>query len=168
MERFELGEERFPLIFSAFRAFQHLLTVEAQLACLSRVRSHLAEGGRFAFDVFNPRADRIWVEEEPEAPDLQFRQDGDEVVRYVASRLDRASQVATLEMRYERRRQGRVVGNEVVRFRMRWFTRFELEHLMARAGFDDVAIHGDFDRSPVGRDSPSLVVVAHRGPSRRD
>lgn len=32
--------------------------------------------------------------------------------------------------------------------------------LMARAGFEDVRIHGDFDRSPVGPDSPAYVVVA--------
>ena len=31
---------------------------------------------------------------------------------------------------------------------------------LARAGFSDVQIHGDFDRSPVGNDSPSFVVVA--------
>jgi hypothetical protein len=53
-----------------------------------------------------------------------------------------------------------VLANEFAHFRLRWFTRWELEHLMARAGFGDVVIHGDFDRSPVGRDSPSLIVVA--------
>ena len=43
---------------------------------------------------------------------------------------------------------------------MGWFTRFELEHLMARAGFDPVDIFGDFDRRPVDRDTPAYVVLA--------
>ena len=73
---------------------------------------------------------------------------------------DRAAQLLHVTMRYERWRDGRVVANEEARFQMRWFHRFELEHLMARAGFDDVRIYGDFDRSPVGRDSPAFVVVA--------
>lgn len=163
MQDLDVAGERFALIFSAFRAFQHLDTVASQLACLARVKAHLAPGGCFAFDVFNPRLDRIWVEEEPEEADLRFQQDGEEVVRYVASRRDRASQTVFLDMRYERRREGRVVGNETATFRMRWFTRFELEHLLARAGFAEVAIFGDFDRSPIGRESPSLVVVACPG-----
>jgi len=160
MQEFDLGDERFALIYAPFRVFQHLYTVEAQLACLARVRAHLAPGGRLAFDVFNPRLDRIWIEDVPEEQDLRFSQDGEEVVRYVATQRDRPSQLMQLTMRYERRREGRVVGNEFARFRMRWYTRFELEHLMARAGFDEVAIYGDFDRSPLGRESPSLIVVA--------
>ena len=58
------------------------------------------------------------------------------------------------------RRAGEPVGSEEARFRMRWFTRYELEHLLARAGFGEVSIYGDFDRTPVGRGRPSRVVVA--------
>lgn len=163
MQDFDLGDARFALIYSAFRVFQHLYTVKDQLACLARVRAHLAPGGRFAFDVFNPRVDRIWIEEVPEEPDLRFSHEGEDVVRYVASRRDRPGQLLYLDMRYERSRDGQVVANDIARFRLRWYTRWELEHLMARAGFDDVVIYGDFDRSPVGRDSPSLVVVASVG-----
>ena len=43
---------------------------------------------------------------------------------------------------------------------MRWFWRYELEHLLHRAGFTDISIYGDFDRSPVGRHSPAFVVLA--------
>ena len=69
-------------------------------------------------------------------------------------------QIQRIEMRYERRRAGQLVANETTRFAMRWFYRFELEHLMARAGFREVAIHGDFDRRPPGPDTPAFVVVA--------
>jgi len=43
------------------------------------------------------------------------------------------------------------------------FTRYELEHLLARAGFHDVSIYGDFDRSPCVPGCPELVVVATKG-----
>ena len=32
--------------------------------------------------------------------------------------------------------------------RMRWFYRYEVEHLLARAGFEVVAFYGGFDRRP--------------------
>jgi SAM-dependent methyltransferase len=160
MQAFDLPGERFGLIYSAFRAFQHLYTVEDQLACLACVRRHLAPGGRFAFDVFAPRPARTALLEEPEAADLRFAHEGEEVVRYATVTRDPVAQILSVHFRYERSRDGRVVGNEHASFRMRWFWRYELEHLMARAGFSEVRIHGDFDRSPVSAESPAFVVVA--------
>jgi len=163
MQEFDLGGERFRLIFSAFRAFQHLYTIEDQIRCLARVRAHLEHDGRFAFDVFQPRLERLCLDEEPEAEDLRFRLGDEEVVRHARVSRDRAAQLLQVTMRYERWRGGRVVANEEARFQMRWFHRFELEHLMARAGFDDFHVYGDFDRSPVERASPAFVVVASAG-----
>jgi hypothetical protein len=130
-----LANERFGLIFSAFRAFQHLYTVEDQLACLARARAHLAPGGRFAFDVFAPRLARMALLEEPEAVDLRFEHDGEQVARHAAVTRDPVAQILNVRFRYERSRDGVVVGNEHAHFRMRWFWRYELEHLLARAGF---------------------------------
>lgn len=160
MQEFDLGRARFKLIFSAFRAFQHLYTVEDQLACLDCARRHLAPGGVVAFDVFNPNYSRMGVNEEPEAEDLRFPLNGEEVVRYAHVTRDTARQLLHVAMRYERRRSGAVVGNERSEFDMRWFHRYELEHLLARSGFDDVAICGDFEGGPVSADSPAFVVVA--------
>ncbi len=160
MRDFDLGDARFGLIFSAFRAFQHLVTVEDQLRCLARVRAQLASDGCFAFDVFNPRLERLLLEDEPEAEDLRFEHDGEQIVRYARALRDRARQTMRVGFRYERHAGGRVVGNERTEFSMRWFHRYELEHLLARAGFEDVAIYGDFEGAPVSPDSPALVVVA--------
>ena len=164
MQAFDLPGERFGLIFSAFRAFQHLYTVEDQLACLDCARRHLAPGGRVAFDVFAPRAARMALAEEPEAVDLRFELDGEQVARYAQVTRDYVEQILHVRFRYERSREGRVVGSEHASFRMRWFWRYELEHLLARAGFSQVEIFGDFERRPVAADCPAFVVVA-RGPA---
>ena len=52
-----------------------------------------------------------------------------------------------------------------VTFSMRWFWRYELEHLLYRAGFTEVDMFGDFDRSPIRHDSPAFLAVARE--SRR-
>ena len=151
---------RFALIYSAFRAFQHLYTVEDQLACLACVRRHLAPGGVLAFDTFNPNYARLAIAEEPEAEDLRFSLNGEEVVRHAHVTRDLVHQLLHVRMRYERWRGGEVVGNEHAEFDMRWFHRFELENLLARAGFEDVAIYGDFDGTPLSPTSPAFVIVA--------
>ncbi len=163
MQRFDLGGERYRLIFSAFRAFQHLVEVEDQLSCLACVRRHLAPGGLFAFDVFAPRLERIAQHEEPERVDVRFELDGEEVVRYTSVKRDHARQLMSVAMRYERRRAGGVVHNDVVEFRMRYFHRYELEHLVHRAGFESVEILGGFDGRPYDQVSGETVVLARAG-----
>ena len=52
-------ERTFALVTIPFRAFQHLLTVEDQIACLTCVRRHMADDGRFIVDVFNPSLEML-------------------------------------------------------------------------------------------------------------
>jgi SAM-dependent methyltransferase len=148
MVDFDLGAERFRLVYSAFRPFQHLLTVAEQLGCLAAVRRHLAPEGLLAFDVFAPDLARIARPEEPESEEVRFEQDGETVIRYASMTRDLAAQVTDVHFRFERRRGDRVVGEERTSFRMRWFHRYEVEHLLARAGFEVVDVYGDFDRRP--------------------
>ena len=58
MRRFALGR-RFELIFVAFNSLLHLMTNEALAECFACVREHLAPGGTFAFDVFNPSVEML-------------------------------------------------------------------------------------------------------------
>jgi len=160
MQNFDLGPARFGLIFSAFRALQHLYTVEDQLACLGCVLRHLAPGGLFAFDVFAPDLGRIARAEEAEVEEGRFPDGDDEIVRLTSVRRDLATQTQDVTMRLQRWRGGCAVGEEVERFRMRWYHRYELEHLLARAGFEIVALYGGFDRRPYDHVSGETVIVA--------
>jgi len=160
MESFDLGAQRFRLIFSAFRAFQHLDTVEQQLACLARVRAHLEPGGLFAFDVFYPKLENMAKDGEPEVLELTFTHEGRTVRRFMSITRDRVGQLIHLTMRYVEETGAGPAKETIVKFSMRWFWRYELEHLLRRAGFTDVVIYGDFDRSPIGRTSPAFVVLA--------
>lgn len=159
MQDFDLGSDRFALIFSAFRAFQHLQTIEDQLACLACVRRHLAPGGTLAFDVFGPIFESMHAAERPVTEGVRFEHEGEEVVRHDAVTHDHAAQVIHVTMRYERRSGGEVLGDDTARFSMRYFFRFELEHLLARAGFADVTIHGGFDRRPWEYPCEQVVVA---------
>src|SRR5207248_818933 len=58
MDDFEY-DQKFSLIYVAFRSFQHLLHVSQQLKCLQLVRKHLKEDGIFIMDVFAPNLDRL-------------------------------------------------------------------------------------------------------------
>ena len=46
---------------------------------------------------------------------------------------------------------------------MRYLFRYEVEHLLARSGFEVEALFSDFDRSPIGSKYPGeLIFVARK------
>ena len=160
MASFDLEPERFALIFSAFRSFQHLLTVEDQLSCLGTVRRHLKPGGLFAFDVFAPKLERIAVFDEKEFEEVRWPDGDGEILRFTSVRRDPATQIMDVTFRYETRRAGSSTTSTAVRTRMRWFFRYELEHLLVRAGFSRLEFFGGFDRRPYDYFSGETVVIA--------
>ena len=164
MQDFDLGADRFTLIYAAFRGFQHLLEVEDQLRCLACVRRHLAPGGVFAFDVFAPIFASLAQGGRPEVDDARFELEGESVVRYVRTAVDVVAQRLDVAVRYERSRAGEIVSNESTPLAMRYFFRYELEHLLARAGFSS-EFYGGFDRRPFDHVSGETVVVARPTPA---
>lgn len=166
MRAFDLGST-FALVTIPFRPFQHLITVDEQLACLDTVRRHLAPGGTLIVDVFNPLLDLIAqpITGEDVAEGSEFATPDGRRVSRTFRRVghDQANQVQQLELIYyvthPDGRQERVVHA----FGMRYFFRFEVEHLLARAGFDVQHLYADFDRSPFGSKGPSeLIFVARK------
>jgi len=162
---FHLGRT-YGLIMIPFRPLQHLVTVEEQLLCLSCVREHLAPGGRLAFDVFHVHPPLLAgpvtpeeVEDFPEIalPDGRFLR---RAFRFAARH--RSVQCNDVEIIYYLRMPGGETRRIVHAFPFRYFYRYEMEHLLARAGLRIAALYGDFDRSPFGDDSAEMVFLAER------
>jgi len=162
---FDLGR-RFDLVIAPFRVLQHLTTTDAQLGFLGSVAIHLAPGGRLAFDVFNPRFDKLVSadgKEREDTPDTPLK-DGRSFRRTGrVSRVRWIDQVSEIELIYyvSSEPSGKV-HRYVQSFDMRWFLRAELVHLLARAGFSVRSIYGDFDRSTLTDRSPEQIVCAER------
>jgi SAM-dependent methyltransferase len=164
MRHFDLGRN-FRLATIPFRPFQHLLTVEDQLACLGTTRRHLAASGRLVFDIFNPSirnlarpADGAETDEEPPFT----LPDGRSVVRrHRVLERDLINQIVVGEIIYYVTHPDGRHERLVQPLRMRYLFRFEAEHLLARAGFAVEQVYSDFDRSPPGARQPSdLIFVA--------
>ena len=145
MEKLELPNRRFRLVTCPFRAFSHLLDVETELAGLAAVRRHLEPGGTFALDVFDPKLAHIARPEEPEHLAATFHDAGREVQRWDTIKRDPSRQVMTIAFRFASAAPELCGVGEI---QMRWFYRFELEHLLARAGFGELQFFGGFDRRP--------------------
>ncbi|MCB9731002.1 MAG: class I SAM-dependent methyltransferase [Deltaproteobacteria bacterium] len=150
------------LVYSAFRSFQHLLSPDEQLAGLVEMRRALRPGGTVAIDLFDPDY-RLLHDAEPFLVARYPRAGGGTIERYDSRRILRAEQLVEVGFRWiERDARRRVVADERGSYRIRYTFPYELVHLVARAGFADVALFGDYDGSPLGDDPRELVLVAKR------
>lgn len=70
MRRFDLGRT-FRLVTTPFRPFQHLTTVDDQIACLQSIRRHMEPAGTLILDLFNPSLPAL-------VDDTRFKEFGDE------------------------------------------------------------------------------------------
>lgn len=156
MEDLDLAGRRFQLITAPFRSLSYLLDVEVQLATIERIRRHLLPAGAFAFDLFDPRLDRLAMIDEPEALATTFEEEGHTTRCYHAVRRDHARQVMHVRFRFEGGPPG---GEGTAEFDLRWYHRFEVQHLLARAGFRNVRFYGGFDRRPWAPWSETVVIA---------
>jgi hypothetical protein len=62
-------------------------------------------------------------------------------------------------MRHERWRAGAKVGEGTSEIRMRWFWRYEIEHLLARASLAIEALYGGFAKEPYDARREMIVVA---------
>jgi SAM-dependent methyltransferase len=170
MTKFDFGE-KFRLVIIPFRPMQHLLEVEDQMSCLESVREHLwADGrrtgerrGRLILDVFQTDAERMHdpaYQEEGLVAEYSMP-DGRRVrIMERVKAFHRAEQRNDVEMIFyvtdARGKEERLV----FAWTLRYFFRYEVEHLLARCGFKVSAVYGDFDRSPLEDGSPEMIFVA--------
>jgi SAM-dependent methyltransferase len=166
MRRFTV-DQTFALATIPFRPFQHLVTVNDQLACLTTIRRHLADDGRLVFDIFNPSLNMLVTKPVGEEFDSDPEVDMDDGRRvYRRGRIvahDRFTQVTQHELIYYISHADGRSERLVHAFSMRNTFRFEAEHLLIRAGYEIEHLYADFDRSPYGSKYPGeLIFVARK------
>jgi SAM-dependent methyltransferase len=170
MRDFDLGQT-FKLITIPFRPFQHLIAVDDQIACLHGVQRHLADDGRLILDLFNPSlpalAREVTGEEQGDEPEFTLL-DGRRVLRRnrIVAR-DVFRQYNDIELIYHVTYPNGGTDRIVHAFPMRYFFRYEVEHLLARCGFTVEALYADYDQSPFGSKYPGeLIFVAKKASER--
>lgn len=147
MRSFDLGRT-FNLIYIPFNTFSILLTVRDQLAALAAVKKHLAPNGVFAFDVFVPDVERLrgelnrWQLEMDES-----FPDGSRVTRDYVREIDTRRQILGLTWRNKEYQDQVLVCEWMTDLTLSYFFPRELEHLLARAGYEIVHYWGDLERN---------------------
>ncbi|MFC1948938.1 class I SAM-dependent DNA methyltransferase [Chloroflexota bacterium] len=166
MTNFDMGET-YKLITIPFRAFQHLISIEEQKGCLENAHRHIDSDGILILDVFRPLFSRLepypeFVAERTDAPDTALP-DGRKLHR--TSRtvgFHPELQYNDIEIIYYVTHLDGKIERLVQSFPMRYYFRYEMEHLLNICGFRVINLFGDFDSSKFTGYSPEMIFVAEK------
>ena len=149
---------KFDLIIAPFRVFMHLTEKEEQLNALNNVHSHLKPGGKFIFDVFIPDLKPL-IKGLDNVTDFEGEYEpGNRVKRIVSTNPDLINQIININFRFEWNK-GITDFSKEWKTPMRFFFRFELEHLIERSKFSKYHIAGDFQWNELNNDSKEFVIT---------
>lgn len=149
---------KFDAVIITYRSFQHLYTVNDQLKALKNIKKHLKPNGFLIFDVYKPSFKFI------ENGDWKWRKD--EIIKLPGIkgkiRIDFRNQYDLVEqvMRGEYRLNYPNNKKEIIPLKMRFFFRFEIEHLLKLGGFNAKNLYGDFSKNEFKNDSTEMVWIA--------
>ena len=152
----ELGK-RFNLIIAPFRVLSHIPDVDDQIKALNAVYDHLGAGGIFIFDLYVPNL-KLLLDGLPPTVDFDGEYaPGKRLRRATSATSDLITQITSVTMAFCWENEGKQSSRDWS-FPMRFFFRYELEHLIARSKLEVKAIYGDFAESPLDSGSKEFLI----------
>jgi len=154
---FDLGE-KFNFIYMTGNAFQAFLNNSDQQALLQNIRKHLTDEGVFAFETRNPDWKEMTTDLNEEEWMTYTNNRGYRVRITETREYDHVAQVLAYTL-YRRWQEDGGNKERVTRIVIRYTFPQELNALLEHNGFRILEQHGDWDRSPLTKDSPSIISV---------
>jgi SAM-dependent methyltransferase len=166
MRDFDL-EAQFALITIPFGPFNCLVSTEEQIHCLDCIRQHLSDAGTLVMDLWYPNLRELPASEngaEIYTAQTPFKMpDGRNVTWGIRNTsVDYGRQIIYEEMFYSIQHPDGHREQLLYPSPMRYFFRYEVEHLLARTGLRPECIYSDFDKEPFGSKYPSELVFLAR------
>ncbi len=153
--------DRFELIVAPFRVMMHLLDKNEQLAALNNVYRHLKSNGKFIFDTFVPDLRQLINGFDNHIDFEAEYEPGKKIKRIVSTKPDLLNQLINVTFRLEWI-ESDGLKQEEWKFPMRFFFRYELEHLIERSAFKNYKILGDYHGKELDANSKEFIVICKK------
>lgn len=163
LEEVDLGKGAFGLTLIPADVFLYNSTVGEQLRWLEAIAAGLAFNGRLIIDLPGPA---LWIDGASDGqPLLAARgvtEDGQAFEAWHVHEDDLATQTRWLQVTYETTAEDGSVRRLKSEHLLRYVYPAEVEHLLARAGFELAALYGDYDAGMLTTESERMIAVATR------
>ena len=163
MRTFDLGQT-FGLIMLPGDSFQFMCTPEDQVKALERFKHHLEPGGMLVVHLDHQSVEWLGnlTGKFEQVNDIIHPRTENVIRKENAWRYEPSTQTAVVITRWhEIGKDGTILQTWTRKpMSLHCVFRFEMEHLLARAGFEDRIVHGDFFKGELKDDSLDMIWVA--------
>ena len=152
---------KFDLIIAPFRVIMHLLEKEEQIAALNNCYRHLNKNGLLIFDAFIPDLNQL-INGLSNRMDFEGEYEpGKMIRRFVSTTPNLIDQTITVNFHLEWQDDNGLKQDDWV-LPMKFYFRYELEHLVERSSFESYKITGDYKGNELKKESKDFIVTCRR------
>ncbi|MBN1597719.1 MAG: class I SAM-dependent methyltransferase [Bacteroidales bacterium] len=152
---------KFDLIIAPFRVIMHLLKKEEQIKAINNVYEHLNRNGKFIFDVFVPELNQL-IKGLDNYTDFEGEYEkGKKIKRTVSTKPDLINQIIDIKFSLEWDEDNEIKHDDWIT-PLRFFFRYELEHLIERSEFSKYKISGDYRENEINQNSKDFILVCKK------
>ena len=149
---------KFDLIIAPFRVMMHLLDKNDQINAINNAYDHLNKGGRFIFDAFVPDLKQL-INGLNNVTDFEGEySEGKKIRRIVSTVPDLMRQVINVKFHLEWEEDDGIKQSDWDT-PLRFFFRYELEHLIERSHFKSYHIAGDYYGNELNSTSREFIAT---------
>jgi SAM-dependent methyltransferase len=152
---------KFDLIIAPFRVIMHLLDKDDQIRAIDNVYNHLNSNGRFIFDVFVPDLNQLI---NGINNNIDFEGEyvpGKKVRRIVSTSPNIINQIIQVKFHLEWEEDNELKHDDWL-LPLRFFFRYELEHLVERSRFKKYKILGDYQGNELNQKSKEFIIICQK------
>jgi ubiquinone/menaquinone biosynthesis C-methylase UbiE len=154
-------DKKFDLIIAPFRVFSHIIKVKDQIAALDKIHEYLNDSGKLIFDLYIPNL-KLLSEGMSDYMDFDEEYEpGKRIKRFTSVKSDLVDQISYVNMKFVWEETDKEIAKDW-NFQMRFYFRFELEHLISQSRLKLMNIFGDFDENELNSDSKEFIVVCKK------
>ncbi|HBE41945.1 MAG TPA: hypothetical protein DDW27_12205 [Bacteroidales bacterium] len=152
---------KFDLIIAPFRVIMHIEDKGDQLRAINNVYDHLNQNGRFIFDTFIPDLNQL-IKGLNNIVDFEGEYEpGKRIKRIVTTKPDLINQTINITFKIEWDEDS-MRKSEEWKVPLRYFFRYELEHLVERSKFETYRLMGDYHGNELSNNSKEFIVTCTR------
>jgi SAM-dependent methyltransferase len=150
---------KFSKILIPARSFLHLTTQEDQINALKNIYDHLEDKGQLILNFFKPNLKSLVTKtEEYDFFEEFINPNNNEKIKLsFKNQVDLLKQIIAIDWKFET--EGKEYHSEM---KVRWIYKPEFELLLKLTGFNNVKVYGNFDKTPVTKESNELIWIAEK------
>jgi SAM-dependent methyltransferase len=156
---------KFDLLIAPFRVIMHLIGKDEQIRALNNIWNHLNRKGFFIFDTFIPDLKQLINGLKNQVDFEGEYEPGKRIKRIVSTTPDLLNQLINIKflLEWDEGDPGaRSLKREEWNVPLRYFFRYELEHLIERSEFKKYKILGDYMGNELNQNSREFIAVCQK------